>query len=176
MPTVTVYRAGPVEVGAHTGQVADLYAHADRLRPAGHPGRATSIYASPSLFGVTRWVRGNRFVRVDSTARELRVKPEGSYVYSVDAWEHASSGFGPTDERMATYWATGIPLSEWAKESSLLGLDPRNWEVLLPADAVLSARPVGNRRLITSIPAGDWTRSSLMQELEPTRWRRGTRW
>lgn len=144
---VSVFRSGEVVVPQTRGVEAEVYAAADALRPEGRPGRTHSLYASPSLFGVGRWVRGNRWASSerDINVRELRVDPDTTYVYSVKAWERASWSIDE-DKRDALYrafWDSGMTLRQWYER----GIDDGSeWELLIdPADVKAVKRVSGKR-------------------------------
>jgi len=174
---VRVYRSGPLILPAHSGEIARLYAQVDALRPVGRPGRAQILFCSPSLFGASRWFRANLLVegpKADVAVREIRLADDPSiYVYSVAAWERAShDASSPVDVR--AFWAGGLTLSSWYERATTDQLDAREWEVLVPPEAVLGARPVADDRVLASIPLTDWTHAALVSELRQAR--RARRW
>lgn len=166
-----VYRSGAVEVCDHTGSVEhDVYDYADKRRPRGFPSRSNSIYASPALAGVVRWVRGRRWNprNPDLKVREITVA-DTALVFNVRAWERASdeiadSSYGNSndhsvskaDAAVADYWNSAMTLADFAASD----LDPSEWELLIPADGVISSRNVSARRVL-SVINDDCTRSEV---------------
>lgn len=148
MSTARIYRHGALTTSTYTGEIAEYSTRADEVRPAGRPGRNGSLYASPTISGVGRWVHGilgaygSRAEDVETY--ELTVDPDSLYVYSVEAWERYSWSMRPTDP--ADYWATGMTLTEWLATD---GLDPREWEVLFSPEDIKSSRRVSAKRLLT---------------------------
>jgi len=146
--TASVYRSGIASPPSERGVEAGHYNRADSHKPVDHQGRVTAIFASPTLGGVCRWVRGNDFVNIpDIKVRELRVDIDNTYVYSIDAWEKASSM--DTPEVYKEFWATGVTLRNYMKlaRKSPLEYDPRNWELLLSETDLKSVKPVGANRV-----------------------------
>lgn len=154
MPQTYVYRSGIPTAPTQRGCEASVYATADSLRPAGHPTRTHGIFASPTLTGVTRWVRGNASVGMrDVRVRQIAVNPDTAMVYSVRAWEVASSW--ETPEGHGAFWATGMTLTDWLTRD----LDPSEWEVILRPEDILSVRPVSDARVAAAAPDG-WDRET----------------
>ena len=140
-----VYRSGPVQAPTERGRESDLFAAADAVRPAGHQSRTHAIFASPTLAGVTRWVRGNALVNApDVRVRAITVNPDEVKVYSVVAWDRASTSFA-TDEHRRAFWDSGMTLTEWLAADNL---DATEWELLLHADDVHSERMVADARVV----------------------------
>lgn len=162
-----VYRSGTVEVCDHTHSVeGGVYVYADRRRPHGFPSRSHSIYASPTLAGVVRWVRGRRWNpgNPDLKVREITVAAD-ALVFNVDAWERASDEIADSvhtgdtrkaDAAVADYWNSAMTLADFAASD----LDPSEWELLIPADGVISSRNVSARRVLSTID-DDYTRSEV---------------
>jgi hypothetical protein len=72
-----VFRSGPLVKQAHSGDVAKVYMTADAVCPDGRARRAESLFCSPSLLGVSRWLRGNLLCLRDSedvSVREVVVR------------------------------------------------------------------------------------------------------
>lgn len=162
MTTMKVYRSGTVEVCDHTGSVEhDVYVYADKRRPRGFPSRSHSIYASPALEGVVRWVRGRQWNprNPDLKVREITTA-DTALVFNVDAWERASDEItgsahtGDTrkaDAAVADYWNSAMTLADFAASD----LDPSEWELLIPADGAISSRNVSARRVLSVINDDD---------------------
>lgn len=157
-----VYRSGTVEVCDHTRSVEnDVYVYADERRPRGFPSRSHSIYASPALAGVVRWVRGRRWNpgNTDLKVREIAVTAD-SLVFNVRAWERASDEIADSahtgdarkaDAAVADYWDSAMTIAEFAASD----LDPSEWELLIPADCVISSRNVSARRVLSTVEDDD---------------------
>jgi hypothetical protein len=139
-----VYRSGTVEAPVFRGVEASSYHAADAVRPAGRMGRTNGIFASPSLSGVARWAHAkSSIVRCDDPfVREITVDPSKVFVYSVHAWERASS----RDSGYEEYWNSGMTLTEWSESAG--SEDPDNWELLLDPADIVSTRPVSDKRLL----------------------------
>lgn len=151
--TCSVYRSGIISAPEERGVEKESYLKTDEYAPEGRQGRTTAIFASPTVGGVNRWVAGNSFVRIpDIKVRELTIDIDKTYVYSIDAWEIASSRMdrvkNPEDYHNA-YWQTGITMREWldkVKENPE-EYDPRNWELLIPKESVKKIKPVSGQRV-----------------------------
>lgn len=144
MNKVKVYRNGALTPATYDGEVAEYAAIADTERPEGRTGRQGSLYASPTLPGVTRWTRahldGLSHTRTDLETYELTVDGDSVYVYDIDAWE-AYSWFG---KPASAYWESGTTLTDYlAREDR----NDANWEVLLAPEDVLANRRVSAKRL-----------------------------
>lgn len=177
MTTTRVFRNGSLTPAQYTGEALEDAEKADALRPEGHAPRHGSLFASPSLAGVGRWTDANHScfgsrVDFDLTTREITVDPEGLFVYSVKAWEDHSWG----DKEASVYWDSAIPLKDWDRIAAERNLDPSEWEVLLPVEAVLTTKNVSNKRLITAQPEGSLTRHNLMWALERRKAVRSIMW
>lgn len=149
--TASVFRCGPPTPPQHRGVEADSYTRADSFKPAdGRTGRTEAIFAAPSLGGVIRWVHGSNRTKPDIKIRELRINADTTYVYKIREWEKASYG---SDEDQHKYWATGITYREWVTKA-LNGdrtLDPEEWELLIPANGVLTHKPVSAVRAASNV-------------------------
>lgn len=149
--TTTVYRSGAVATPTERGCEATSYAAADAVRPNGHPSRVQAIFASPTLSGVARWVRGNAMVgNSDIKVRQITVDPDTAMVYEVREWERASSIGTPA--AYASFWDTGMTVSAWLNAD----LDPSEWEIMLDEADVLGIRPVSDKRLLAAIDDDFW--------------------
>lgn len=151
MTTIKVYRNGSLAAPQHSAEVIGAWGRYDAVRPAGRTGRLDSLYASPSLLGNVRWIKGNHSVssrarEADLSNNEITVlNPESVFVYSINTYEKGSWGNRATE---AEYWATGIPLTDWERVAAERNLNPSDWEVLLPVASIKSARPVSDKRVI----------------------------
>jgi hypothetical protein len=158
MTTAKVYRNGAVEVGKHSPSIVESWFGYDSFKPAGRSGRLESIYASPTLPGLIRWVRGNHLTSaknpdVDLTNNEITVvNPEDIYVYSIELYDRFFSYDGVSEEDAKAYWDSGIPLSDWEKVSTEQNLRASEWEVLIPAEKVKTVRKISDARIVKSAP------------------------
>lgn len=139
--TATVYRAGEPTPPTERGVEKAVYAHADRYAPPGRQGRTSGVFASPTLGGVARWVKGisDVYPRVDVRVRKIVINPDTTYIYPVNAWERVSWFSGEWSERNTeearNYWASGVTLTEWVNRVKAgEKLNPADWEMLLPPD------------------------------------------
>lgn len=177
--TVSIYRSGVVEAPQSRGVESSSYAAADEYTPEGRQGRMTGIFASPSAYGVTRWVSGNAMVRSpDFQVRELRVNPDQVYVYSVSSWEAASGSWGSgfnneafLSEKMNSYWSSGVTLTEWsARFKSDPTVDPTDWELLVSSSDIKKVSPVSLPRLLEAIPpSASHDRAEMAKEIKNNR-------
>ncbi|MFS0885266.1 hypothetical protein [Aeromicrobium sp. 179-A 4D2 NHS] len=142
-----------------------MYLLADQHKPAGRVGRTEAIFASPTLEGVGRWVRGNAFnTRIaDVKVREITVNADDVWVYSIDAWESAShSQVEHAQDRgkagFETYWSSGMTLTDWLADGTL---DAGEWECLLDPSLVLGVRPVSAKRVAAAQTDDDWAADIL---------------
>jgi hypothetical protein len=133
--TASVYRSGVPTAPLNRGVEKESYEYADAFKPADRQGRMTGVFSSPTMYGMSRWFEGNLMMTntVDALPRELRVNPDSVYVYSIPAWEKASSAFNPETERwkkaVDAYWGTGITLTDWVEKfKNDPTINPQNWE------------------------------------------------
>lgn len=154
MKTAKAYRNGTIEVGDHSPSVVESWLQYDAHKPAGRAGRLDSIYASPSMAGVVRWVRSNHLFmskkgEVDLNTYELSITDaENIYVYSIELYDRFFSYDGISEEKAKAYWESGIRLSEWNAVALERGLDASNWEVLIPKDKVKSSKKVSDNMIV----------------------------
>lgn len=135
----SVYRVGVPSPPVERGVEKEVYLTADKYVPAGRQGRTSAVFATPVMGVVGRWAsQWNRIE--DQQVRELRVNPDEVYVYSIRAWEKASSGFdyNPDNEALyRTYWNSGVTLSQWIRAADKGQiLDPAEWELLIPEKSI----------------------------------------
>jgi len=142
--TVSVYRAGVVEAPAERGVEKESYLACDEHVPEGRQGRSDGIFASPTVNGVSHWVRGVSNVVKDWGVREVRVNPDEVYVYSVRAWEKFSSSWDGFAQKGADeYWNSGVTLTQWYEEMRTNPkMKPEEWELLLAQDNVQQSKNV----------------------------------
>jgi hypothetical protein len=142
--TVSVYRAGVVEAPVERGVEKESYIACDNYVPENRQGRNTGIFASPTVNGVSHWVRGVSNVVKDWGVRELRVNPDEVYVYSVRAWEKFSGDFnGFTEENANKYWNSGMTLTQWHEEMRTNpNMKPEEWELLLGPEHIQTSKNV----------------------------------
>lgn len=146
--TVGVFRSGVPNPPKERGVEKRYYERADHFRPEGRQGRNDGVFASPTLGGVCRWVRGNHMTNIpDVKVRELRVDIDNTYVYSVRSWEIASST--NAEEHYKEYWDSGITMREYMNRARKdpKTYDPTEWELLVPEGSIKSVKPVGAKRV-----------------------------
>lgn len=85
---------------------------------------------------------------------------ETALVFDVSAWERASDEIADSvytrdarkaDAAVADYWASSMTIAEFAASD----LDPSEWELLIPADCVISSRNVSARRVLSTVEDDD---------------------
>jgi len=180
--SVAVYRNGDISIGDHQNEeVKQQYALVDSVKPNdGRVGRQDSIFASPTVRGVGRWVKANELTTQTRGKEnsEIKVNPANVYVYSIDEYEKAalSSHNFNNPEAYRDYWASGIPLSEWNKVATERKLDATKWEILVPETDIIEAKPISSRRIITAQDDGSYLRRELMWVLESRKAARSIQW
>jgi hypothetical protein len=145
--SIAVYRSGVPSAPKQRGVENGHYARADATIPSGRQPRMNGVFASPTLGGVCRWVRGNYMTNKDDVkVRELRVDVDNTYVYSVEAWEKASSNDTPAAYK--EYWDTGLTMREYMAKARQDPdtYNPTEWELLVPEEKIISVKPVGAAR------------------------------
>lgn len=163
MNKVSIFRSGVPAAPAERGCERVSYEAADARRPVGRQGRMDAVFCSPTLPGVTRWVRGNAMCKQgDVLVREIVVDADSVYVYSVRAWEGVGGFRG--ESAITDYWATGMTLTDWLATD----LDPKDWEVLIGANDIISVRNVSDKRVIEA-EADEYDRNVLARELKDAR-------
>lgn len=171
MATIKVYRNGSLSLGEHSSEVQQAWSPYDSAKPAERSGRLESLYASPSLAGVVRWVQGNHLVNgnnpdADLTTHEITVSnPEAVFVYSIASYDSFHRSYGVKADGVSKYWESGIALSEWEDKAKELNLDPTEWEVLLPVENIKSSKVVSNTRLLNAIP-DEFTKDQMKATLK----------
>jgi len=157
MATIKVYRNGSLSLAEHSEEVQQVWSQYDDFKPAERSGRLDSLYASPSLFGVTRWVKGNHLVSghnpdADLTNYEITVSnPEQVFVYSIASYDSSCRSAGVKEDAARKYWDSGIALADWDAKASEFGLDATEWEVLLPVEAIKSSKVVSDNRILGAV-------------------------
>lgn len=162
MSTIKVYRNGSVSVGNHSASIHDIWGSYDAVKPAERSGRLASVYASPSLAGMVRWTHANHMFSgtkpdIDLTSYEIFLKDaENIYVYDVEVYDRTLGKVveleSQSGELAQQYWDSGIPLTEWVKVSAERNLDPANWEVLVPIEAIASHIKISDRKILDAAP------------------------
>lgn len=161
MSSIKVYRVGPLSLGEHSEETRRAWSQYDALKPSGRSGRLTSVYASPSLNGVLRWLKGIHFASgktaaIDLSVHEITVcRPDEVFLYHVNAYDRAFRSSGVVSNKVASYWETGIRLTDWAAASQKHGLNASEWEILLPLENIHTARRVGASRIVSASDRAD---------------------
>lgn len=155
--TISVYRSGDIIPPAERGVEKASYLDADSKKPDDRQGRMDAVFAAPSLGGVCRWVKGNDGLIEDVKVRELRVDVDKTYIYSVRAWERASSSWDYEKSKAGNYWDSGMTVREYMKraEADPAAYDPQEWELLIPAKGIRSVKRVG-ATTVASQAYSDW--------------------
>lgn len=145
--SVSVFRSGIPSAPTERGVEKDYYERCDAELPDDRQGRMTGVFCSPTLGGVSRWVRGNDITRKpDISVREIRVDIDNTYVYLVHDWERASSI--DTPEMYRKYWNNGMTMRAYmeAAQKEPHKYDPREFELLVPETSIISIKPVSLQR------------------------------
>lgn len=87
-----VYRTGLL-TGSNGGASESFVKLADSVRPEGRTARDEAIFSSPSLAGNVRWFAAlAQSHNADLSVSEVKVDPDSTYIYNIDAWEDYSWG------------------------------------------------------------------------------------
>lgn len=147
--SVSVYRSGVPSAPAKRGVEKPYYERCDSYIPDSRQGRMTGVFCAPTLGGAARWVRGNNLARIeDAEVREIRIDIDNTYIYLVHDWERASSM--DTPEMYKKYWNNGMTMRQYMELSQKEPhkYDPREYELLVPEEAIISVKPVSSNRVI----------------------------
>lgn len=128
----------------NAGAAKAITEQADAFCP--HPvSRTGSLFASPTLAGVVRWVLGNHMFRYETRVREIAVDADTTWVYQIKAWENVSWNMhGFQDSAARAYWDSGMTLTDWLSQADS-AVDGSEWEVLIDPGTVLAVRNVSRR-------------------------------
>ena len=182
--SLRLFRVGPLSSPpASSGELAGFHAALDAVMPVGRVPREGALFCSPSLFGLSRWLRAHFSLRPFAASGESLdlheigiVDPRGIYAYSIPAWDRAGVSYLAPEERAERgrqYWASGIPISDWQREAISRRLDAQEWEVLLSPAQVAFVRPLAPERVLAAVPADDWRRAELVRQVaRQRRWQR----
>lgn len=150
-----VYRNGDLTPSIHKGEVLAYSEKADAVKPDDdRAGRLGSLYASPSVEGVSRWVRGNLSMGKhdrDFETYEISLNANTVYVYSIQAWEEFSWHGGEPED----YWESGVLLRDYLADPEKYNKDDE-WEILFKKEDILSKRRVTKQRILNSIQDEFW--------------------
>lgn len=148
MKTIKVFRIGPLNLQDHTEHAIKVWSQFDAVKPT---GRLDALYASPSLKGLVRWIRGVHLANPygeDLTAREITVNNvDNLYVYSIDIYDKVAAG----TLNHSDYWNSGILMENWADEAVKRNLNPENWEMLLPVGIIGDSKEVTERCILNDV-------------------------
>jgi len=174
---VKIFRIGSLEPQSSPAfeDLDSVLGFMDQHAPDGRLPRRGALFASPDLASHGRWVRGTD----SGDSHELTVDPDSVYIYPVKTYESASMSFANGELKRAEdeareYWDSGMTLTEWNEWSSTTELERGSWEILLPPNAIISSKPVSNRRIIEN--ATDSDASEINWKLEGRRAARGLIW
>lgn len=149
--SVSVYRSGIPSAPVERGVEKPYYERCDSYLPDSRQGRMTGVFCAPTLGGAARWVRGNSLARIeDVEVREIRIDIDNTYIYLVHDWERASSI--DTPEMYQKYWENGMTMRQYMELSQKEPhkYDPREYELLIPEEDIISVKPVSATRVISS--------------------------
>lgn len=150
MTTTKAYRIGNLTLADHAESVQTLWGSFDEVKPEGRTGRLEGLYASPSLKGLVRWVKGMHLVAARDEDANLEsseitvANSETVFLYHVPTYDAVLGG----RKTAADYWNTGIALSDWDTVSADRSLDADAWEILLPVETIKSAHKISNARIL----------------------------
>lgn len=165
-----VYRNGPLVVGSHSRDIATVWEEYDAIKPSQRTGRMDSIYASPTLTGMVRWLQTNAYNQAWTGKTDLKnyeitvTDVENIYVYDIELYESTAmklycyGGAGDpsyqsfNEEMVEPYWNSGIKLSDWGKLAHKRKLNAMQWEVLLPQDNIFSCRELSTEEILNATP------------------------
>lgn len=174
--TCSVYRSGVVEPPKERGVEKNVYAESDQYAPTGRQTRTTAVFASPTIGGVNRWVKGNALGKNsnDISVKELTVNIDTTYVYSIPVWEQVSTRADFTDNKeklYSQYWETGITMREWltkVKENPVQ-YSPAEWELLLPMEEIVNVKPVSAKRVVAYNYNGEYDKTEIYKLLKQSK-------
>lgn len=149
--SVSVYRSGIPSAPAERGVEKPYYQRCDEQITDERQGRMNGVFCSPTLGGVSRWVRGNDLTgKADIDVREIRVDIDSTYIYLVHDWERASAI--DTPEMYKKYWNNGVTMREYmeAAKREPQKYDPREFELLVPEHTIISVKPVSMKRAFSN--------------------------
>jgi hypothetical protein len=149
--SVTVYRSGVPNAPLERGVEKPYYERCDSYLPDSRQGRMTGVFCAPTLGGAARWVRGNNLAKIeDIEVREIRIDIDNTYVYLVHDWERASSI--DTPDMYQKYWNNGMTMRQYMEVSQKEPhkYDPREYELLVPAEEIISVKSVSSNRVVQS--------------------------
>jgi hypothetical protein len=150
---VKVFRNGGLLPAAYEGEILSWAEKADAVKPDDRAGRIGSLYGSPSLKGVSRWVRGNLSLggpKSDVETYEITLDANSVYVYPIEAWEEFSWRRGSPE----AYWDSGVLLKDYLQESD--NYDDSQWEILFKEEDILSRRRVTKQRILENVEDDFW--------------------
>jgi len=156
----------------------------DKFKPEGRQGRYKGIFASPDLNSHARWVRGNQWNKHEGAldSHEITIDANSVYVYNVEDYEKASSIqnlYGAESEKFKEaaekFWNSGMILSDWNEWSKENKPEKGTWEIIMPAEAMISSKKMSNRSIIENV-ADEYVASELNHLLEPKRAFKGLIW
>lgn len=179
-----VYRAGSlVPPESHFEDLEKLIEVMDAYKPDGVQGRKGGIFASIDMNAHSRWLPAMRDNNHEDAmnSHEITVDANRVYVYSVESYEYASSiqyMYANDEEKIReaveSFWNSGVTLAEWKEKAPKEGWNSRDWEILMPATAIMKARKMSNKEVIEKSP--DDRASEINWLLEPRRASKGLIW
>lgn len=180
----TVYRVGTLSAPeTYFDDLNNILDAVDELKPDGRQGRKGGIFASPDIKSHSRWVLGSQWNKHEGSldSHEITVDANSVYVYDVEQYEEVSAFermYGKDSEKfkqsVEKFWKDGMTLAdwqEWAKENKP---DPGDWEIIMPAEAIMNSKKLNNRKIIENAPENHTY--ELNHLLEPNRARKGLIW
>ena len=147
--SISVYRSGVPSAPLKRGVEKPYYERCDSYITDSRQGRMTGVFCAPTLGGAARWVRGNNLAKLeDAEVREIRIDVDNTYIYLVHDWERASSM--DTPEMYKKYWNNGMTMRQYMELSQKEPhkYDPREYELLVPEETIISVKPVSSNRVI----------------------------
>lgn len=156
MKKVKIFRNGNLVVTPYSGEVLDMAQNFDSVRPKHLPARIGSLYASPSIPGVARWIYSLKDYGYDTY--ELDVDADKVFVFSIETYDRACIG----RIEFSAYWDSAMTLSDY-----LLGdFDDTKYEILLSPSEIIASRRVCRRRILDHLGEGKFDRARIEKVLK----------
>lgn len=113
----------------------------DLLKPHGHMERTSSLFASPNLAGMHRWIAWSEHqedfhvhqLLVDANLPVYRIQGWEDYLRSYAKRTHAPSQVREDElqEKATAYWSTCTTIRQWQKTYGESAMFSGEWEVVL---------------------------------------------
>lgn len=153
MNTATIYRSGLFEIPSYAGysNLLELTETFDAHRGKNNPvSRCEGLFASPTLHGVTRWVKANILnPREKKTAETFAftVNADTTLVYNIELWEDYCCGI---ESAAQEYWNTAQSLTDWLADGDTENRGLSHEILFTPDDMLCTPKRVHPKHLIES--------------------------